>query len=401
MAGLTTAGFEVKTLPDIIADVEAQELSLISASLDVQPSALMGVINGIYCQALYELWQLAGELYNGIDPDQATGDQLSSVALITGTVREPATSTIVASCVVNVEAGFHADAGQMFAGVVGNTLNLFYSLDDVDNPAGIPADVVVDFICQDTGPVQALSDTLIVIAQPLSGWNSVTNPDDGHIGSDIETDAALRTRRQLELALGGNSTADAIKADVLQNMQPSAKPPTSVPTISVTVLFNSSDVTDANGVPPHSIEVIARAPGATTDDDQMLADLIFNDKAAGDGTHGTDHKTVTDSQGNENTVYFTRPEDTPLTVAITIVTDAAAYAGGGGEGQIKTNMALFASDFYAPGVEVYIKRLADVAFRTAGVLDWTVCTVNSGGNLPIDIRHVATLDVADITVTVA
>ncbi len=397
--GLQTSGFVVKPLADILSDIETSELALISPSLDIQPTDPIGVINGIVAGALSELWELGAALYSGMDPDTATGDQLTGLGLITGTTRLPATATVVVGCTVNVNAGFNAAPGTMFASVVGSPEHLFYSLDEVDNPTGIPADVTVDFICQDTGPIQALSGTLTVIAVPLSGWNTITNPDDGNIGNDIETDAAFRLRRQQELFAAGSSTADAIRAIIIQDMQPSSSTPTSVPTTSVTVVHNDSDATDTNGVPPHSIEVIARAPGATSGDDQLLANLIADSKAAGIGTYGTDSKIVVDSQGNSEEIFFTRPADTALTISLTITVDPLLYPSDGDD-QVALALANYADATYEPGVEVFSLRLVSAAFTVAGVEDITAFLVNGAmSNIVIDIRHVATVDTSDVTVS--
>jgi uncharacterized phage protein gp47/JayE len=397
--GLQSTGFVVKPLADILSDIETAELALISASLDIQPTSPIGVINGIVAQALADLWDLASAMYSGMDPDTATGDQLEGLSLITGTVRDPATATVVVDCTVNVNAGFNALPGTMFASVVGSPEHLFYNLEEVDNPGGVPADETVSFICEDTGPIQALSGTLTVIAVPLAGWNSVTNPDDGNIGSDIESDSHLRLKRQEELTLGGNTTAEAIRADVIAQMQPTATPPTSVPTTACTVLYNDTNLLDANNLAPHTIEVIARSPGATADDDTLLAQLILNDKAAGDGTQGTSVVVVTDSQGNDQNIKFTRPTDTPLTVVITVLTDPTQPAVD--EDTVKQALTDYADATFQPGLDVFILHLASQVFNVPGVIDYSAYTVNGGtSNISIDVRHVATLDSSDITVTI-
>jgi hypothetical protein len=412
MSGLTPTGFVVKTLPEIIDDINAAELALISPSLDVQPTAIIGIVNGIYAAAIYDLWLLVGAMYNGMDADQAVGDQLDGLALLTGTLRQPATATVVEGVQVVVAAGFSALAGTMYASVTGNTANLFFNLEDVNNPSGIPATITIDFLCQDTGPVQALANTLTVIAQPLSGWTSITNPDDGFVGQPIQNDSQLRATREEELSSAGNSTADAIASAVLLKMQPSALLPTTAATLSVTVLNNDTEVTDANGVPPHSIEVIARAEGATSGDDQLLCNLIQLEKAAGDGTYSGNntYKLVTDSQGNVNKIYYTRPTDVALAVVVTVVVDEGLWPGDvAGKAAIALAMANYAEGnpatgelaAYKPGTTVYYKRLADQAFQVPGVVDWTSMTVNGfAANLFVDVRHVATLSTGGVTITV-
>jgi hypothetical protein len=415
MAGLTPTGFDIKTVDQIIDDIQTVELALISPSLDLQPTALIGVINGIFGAALAEVWLLAGALYNGVNPDEASDDQLTSLALIVGTVRQAATQTQVIGVVVNVDAGFSALAGTMFATVVGNTVNLFTNKTDVTNPGFVPANVIVDFEAVDTGPIQALAGTLTVIAQPLAGWNTVTNPTDGVIGSPIESDADLRIRRELELEAVGSTTADAIRSDVLRLMQP---PTTTSATTGVTVLFNDTDVVDANGLLPHSIEVISDQPGATAADDEALAQLILEDKAAGINTNGTSFEIVQDSRGNSETIRFTRPGTITIYIDMTVLVNPALFPIDGVV-QIKASLVAFANEVWQPGADVFALHTKAQAFGgqvisgtieltppIPGVLDVTVFKIDTiaipvnTGNIVIAIRDKAVLSTGNIAVTV-
>jgi hypothetical protein len=410
MAGLTGAGFDIKTRDAILSDMEGKQLAGISPSLDLQPTDPIGQINGIVADEAFALWQVGLALYDGMDPDEAVDDQLTGLALITGTVRAPSTKTQVIAVDVNVDTGTYP-AGTMFASVQGtNNVSLFVNKSDVVN-AGATTTIDADFEAVNAGPVQCLAGTLTVIAQPLSGWNSVTNPADGVIGSNIETDSALRIRREEELSAAGATTASAIKADVLIQMQP---PTTTAVTASCTVLYNDSDATDSDGLPAHSVEVIARSVGATSGDDTLLATLILNQKAAGIGTYsgnGT-YKDVTDSQENVERVYYTRPTDVPLTVVITVLIDSRFYPSNGDD-LVKAALVLYANGpngfdgEYQPGVDVYLNSLKSSVFvipalpgsGVEGVVDVTAFTVNAGtSTIPISVREVATLSTGDITV---
>lgn len=399
--GLTPAGFNIKPVAEILSDINSSQLANISPTLDVQPTALMGILNGEVAGMAAQGWELAGALYNGMDPDNAADDQLASLALITGTVKRPAESTVVTSVVVGVDQGFVADPGTMFAHMIGDAVHLAYNLDGVDNSAGPPGptNFVINFIFQDPGPIQCVANALQEIAQPLTGWNSVLNLSDGHIGKNIEADADLRIRRQQELELAGSGTADAIRADVLEKMQ---KPATSVGTSTVTVLYNNTDVPDLNGVPPHSVEVIADSPGATPDDDMALAKLIFSDKCAGDGTNGTFRVDVPDSQGNLTAIYFTRPLLVDLYVTAVIVTDSRFPTGGN---TLVKNALAAAVDKFVPGQEAWAKELAAAMFAVPGVNDYTTFFIGiapapvSGANIASDIRKKFKLDQANIVIT--
>lgn len=409
--GLTSTGFNPKPLDQIISDMEQIELAEISPSLNVQPEEPIGVLNGIMAQAIAELWQLAAALYNGMDPDQATQDQLTALALITGTSRLGATQTQVIGCTVNIAASFVTAApGTVFASVVNNPSAIFMNKETITYPGGGGnQNVTVDFEAVLPGPTQCLAGTLTTMAQPLTGWNSITNPTDGVIGTNGESDADLRARREQELSNTGATTADAIKADVLKQL---VSPTTTSDTTGCTVLYNDSDVVDANGLPPHSIEVIALQPGNTSDDDQALADLILKSKAAGIQTYSgnSTSKVVIDGQGNSETVFYTRPTATTIYVAITVVTDPKITVNAA---QIQAALVNYAAGIpgviagkYQPGVEVFALALEAQAFTVPGVLDISAFAVGTApgptlhANIPINVRHQAVLSTGNIAVTI-
>lgn len=397
--GLTAEGFDIKFLNEILSDMEGVQLQLISPNLDVQPTALIGVLNGIMAQALSELWELAGALYNGMDRDQAEGDQLAALALLVGTLREEATATQVEGGTCNLDAGFSAPAGTMFASISGGDPDvLFTNKELMENTGGTPDDIVGDWEAVEPGATQCLAGTLTVISVPRTGWNSITNPDDGTIGQPIQTDPGLRLLTEQEITAAGSATAAAIKADVLQDLPD---------TISCTVLHNDGTVTDSNGVPPQHVEVIAYLPGNTPDDDQALAEVLFDSKAAGIGTYsgsGTSKTVTDDASGIDQTVYYTRPTTVPIYVVMTVERNVATFPADG-EDQIKAAMVLFAQSEYEPGARVTALKLRDVGFDIAGVTDVPVFQLGIApapvgtANLAMTIRQIATLSSANIGIT--
>lgn len=404
--GLTPAGFNQKPRDVILDEINNDQLRDIDPALDVQPTDPIGVVNGIVADAAAQNWEVLAELYDGMDPDVAQDDQLDGIALITGTQRHDAEPTVV-TATVNVDAGFHADPFTMIANIVGRADLLFYNKEAVDNPGGTPVDIDTVFQAVDPGPTQALAGTLTQINAPLSGWNSITNAADGTIGSPIETNAKLRARREAELTLGGSGTASAIRADILERLPK---------TTACRVLHNEGDLTDADGLPPHSVEAIARLPGATADDDVALCQLLLEEVSAGINTYsgnGTS-KVVRDSEGNEEQIFYTRPTDVPLYIEITVTVDPAKFPTDG-VAQVKQALVDFAADNYDPGDDVYVKRLADSVFQrvlsgsvsgVAGVLDWTTFKIDTSNpptntaNFPIGIRQIAALSTSRIAVTV-
>lgn len=410
--GLTDQGFNIKPLDQILNDINTKQQQGISPTLNVSPSAIMGIANGIVAQAAYDNWQMAQALYAGMDRDVATGDQLTSLALLTGTRREDATATTV-NATVNVDNGFSAAAGTMFASVEGQPNNVFTNVVAVSNTSGSAANVAGEFKAVNAGPTPCYAGTLIVISQPLTGWNSITNAADGTPGQAVQTDASLRIASESELSTGGSTTAAALRDNVLADMQPDSSTPTTTATISCTVLYNDTPTTDANNVPPNSVEVIAYQPGYTLADNNLLAALILSTKAAGIATYGLTSATILDSQGNSETIRFTRPSELALYIALTVKTDPTKFPSNGAT-LIKDLLVAYGNSEYAPGASVYVKALQGVLFPNpndpaagvAGILDVTAFAIDTisvpvnTANIAISLRQVAKLDTARITVTV-
>lgn len=434
---LLPAGIEIDTLAEIITEFEQAELAGIASTLDLVAPDPIAVLNGVVGERISALEELAAEMYSGMQPDNATGDQLEGVCLITGTTRQPASKTVV-DCSITVDAAFSALAGTMFASVNGVPDLLYTNVDDFSTGAA-GTTTGVTFACVNTGPNAVNASTLTVISSPLTHWTAITNPSDGISGKSIETDAALRLDREAELALGGSTNAAAIAADILKFIQP-AQSPLTIPgiatgagigenpftitasTISVTALQNVTDVTDANGLPPHSIEVIAYNGGATdAEGTNALCALIMADKAAGIQTYCGNvvqtFKTITDDQGISEDIYYTRPTAVPTDITVTVkqrsghtvtedeVRDAimAYVAGTLADGTLLSGYEAH----WTPGATAYQSSIVGAIFAydipgVANVTSVVLSAANVGNDIVPTIREIVTVTdpSTDITVTI-
>ncbi len=395
-AGLTADGYFAKTTDEFLDDINDSQKASINAGLNLSSATPLGQINGIIAAKLGELSDQMRAVYSAFYPSSASARSLDNVCSITGTKRNAASKSILSLVTVNIDDGFSAAPGEMVAAVAGDPVRRFVNKDVVENTSGMTNDFSVNFEAEVAGAVECLSGQLTSIAEPLSGWNSVINPTDAVVGDEIDTDSQLRIRREQELA-GGSTTADGIRTDVLQNED-----------LGVTfcrVLSNDTDATDSNGLPPHSVEVIARGPDApTSEDDQALADQIWESKAGGVQAFGTDSKTVTDDQGNEYDVGFTRPTIVPVYLEIDITIDATKYPEDGDD-QLAEALVDFGDENYQPGDDPIAERLKSVAFSIPGIIDvpelrlgFTVSPVGTT-NLTVAIREIAELDSSRILVT--
>jgi uncharacterized phage protein gp47/JayE len=394
VAGLTPQGFEAKPLDQIKSEIEADERGLISPTINTSTDSVVGQLNGIFSTQLRQTWELLQALYEAVFTDSAEDYALTLRAALTGTLRRPATFSRVET-VVNVNPGTYP-AGTLIASVLGSPDDKFTNESDVENPGMVAANVTTIFVAIESGPVRANAGTLTVIAQAVTGWNSVNNPADANLGALQEGDAALRLRREAELRALGSTNVDAIRADLLRDVEG---------VIGVGILENDTNTTDVNGVPGHSIECLVHGPlPPSAADDQAVAEKVWGSKAAGIGTYGTTTKTVTDSQGIDHEVRFTRPTELDAYADFTLVVDADTFAG---IVAVKEAVAAVAEGL-GPGERLDWRRVVGVPYSVPGVVQVTAfgLSTNPGGpfteaDVVPTVRQIVVMETSSVTVTVA
>ena len=357
--GLTDEGFVAKTLQDIEASFVEQQRANIDPAIDTSQFGLIGQLNGIMASDLAELWELGEALYDAMDPDQASGDAQDQLYSLTNSLREPATPSRVV-CTVVLAPGITIAPLTAVASVAGNARARFTNTTAMANPGVVEAAFEVPFQALETGPIAANAGTLTQRDTLITGWVSVTNALDAELGTDIESDAAYRARRQDELAAQGGGTVADIRADLLQ-----------LPTvIAVSVLENVTDTVDAEGLPGHSFEAVVRSQiGAA--DDAAIALSIWSNKPAGIEAHGAIDVVITDSEGVAHTIGFSRPSAVPVYVALRLTVIGAEYLG---DAAMKDAIAASAETVGSPGYldvgdTVYAGRFVTVAMQQPGVLN--------------------------------
>lgn len=236
-------------------------------------------------------------------------------------------------------------------------------------------------------------------ANALLGFSTVQvkgfNSADVVLGRDIETDFDFRRRREDLLKVTGKATVDAIRAAVLN-----------VDDVDESFVFeNVTNVTDANGVPPHSFETVIRGPLA---DDTEVAQAIFDTKSAGIQAFGDTIEAIIDAQGFSHSIGFSRADEIPIFIIITVVTNTDPKLGAvypvDGDAQVEAALAARGN---ALGIsrDVIAEIIKCEAFQVDGVVDVTVFFIDDAPapavdvNIPISSREIATFDTADIAVT--
>jgi hypothetical protein len=160
---------------------------------------------------------------------------------------------------------------------------------------------------------------------------------------------------------------------------------------------NVTDALDANGLPPHSFEIVlfdGITPAADNDD---IAQAIWDTKAGGIRSFGSASGTATDIAGSR-IVNFTRVTIRPIYVEFDLDIASVGYAG---EDAVKAAVAAFP---VVIGQDVVIKKLESIAVDVAGVEDILATRVGlsasptNTANLAIGAREIAAFDVSRIVV---
>lgn len=421
--GVLSTGFSKKTRQDIIDEIVASINADISPNLNTTSTSILGQIIGVIAQQLSEDWDVLEDVYDSQYPDSAASASLDGVAAITGATRLAATESTVTLTATGDNAtslpvGRQARVpnGGVFQTTASATITTAtawasataYSVGDIvrnDSPENIyvctvagtsagsggptgEGTAIVDntvtwrFLGDGegyttvaaeatvTGPTVGLAYQITEIVTAVSGWLGVTNQADAVAGTNVETDAAFRVRREALLTVSGKGTVDTIRAKLLL-----------VDGVTEALVFeNTSDVTDGNGVPPHAIQCVVL--GGT---DADVAQAIFDDKPAGIATYGTDiSEVVVDTQGTNHTILADRADPIEMFIAITVITDGNYPA----DGDTQVAAALKAlGDTLQIGDDVIYNQFLGETLTTAG-----------GVSGVVDVQSMA-LDKRPVTVT--
>lgn len=295
--GLSLTGFKRKRLDQLLIDLNDEMRVIFGDNLNLDPQSPDGQVNGAVAESQANLWEIAEQSFNAFKPSVATGASLSSLVQLNGITRKEATFS-TATIDVTGTNGTLIPTGSIVS--TNDTQAQFSTDDDITIAGGVGSSTVTSIV---SGDVHAVAGTLTLIDTPITGWDTVTNGIDAIEGENQETDAELRIRRKSSIATGATAILEAMLASVLNITGVS----------SAVVLENDSNVTDGNGVPRKSFNVVARGG-----DDAELAGVIWDKKPIGILAFGTTTEVITDSQGFDHDISFSRPVDVDIYIDISI-----------------------------------------------------------------------------------
>lgn len=276
----------------------------------------------------------------------------------------------VATSLKDQLVGFGAGASVLGASVSissGSSFTSNWSTNIISDLLGSPGTLYAE----DTGPIPAPSNSLTTIITPVTGWRFVTNINAARVGTDYEGDAELRHRYVTGVYRLGAGTVPSIKANLQQDI---------VGATSVEVYENTTLVTDGEGLPAKSIEVVIEGG-----DDLTIATRVYQLKPAGISTHGNTSVELIDSGGFVSTIYISRPEQRQIWLRATITTTPEETIPGNILEVVRQAMLDYGATLDV-GENVYLQRVLASVFRaTSGVasVDLTATVTAVGDPTPL------------------
>lgn len=468
--GLTSEGFKQKRLADIIQSMNNRIADQLGVQISTEANSVFGQLIGVFSYEIADLWEQAAQVYGAMYPHTASGvslDNASALAGITPIAAEKTTvvctcygtngtqipygaqissasnSNIVFQCtdsnavisstsacdvgitLESVSAGtytvtidgtphtYTADGTETIAQVltalgsgitevVANVENDVLKLTESNQvntfSVAISADLVfehigspVTFECLETGAITPAVGDLTDIITTYAGWDAVSNNVPANTGREAESDTALRQRWNASLYTRSAGMTDSI-ASALMALNG---------VTSAYVYENDSDTTDEDGRPPHSIEAVVN--GGEADE---IGLTIWQKKAAGIDTFGSQSVSINDSQGFPHTINFNRPLVVPIYLRITVTEYPEEALPPNAQAMIVDAVINYGNTLTA-GNDVILQRFMGAIYQNVAGIGYITVTASTNGstyssnNISIDVRHVATFDASRIQVTIS
>lgn len=388
--GLTDRGFRRPTYTELLDAIEYKAREYFGANANLTVRSPLGVFLRIYAWILNMLFSTIEDVYNSRFVDTAVGTSLYNLGRAIG-LHLLGAQKASGYLMVSGAEGTIVPKGWLARNVAGVQFVVLSSGEiGSDGTVTLPAQAL---LAGPDGNAAAKTVTTIVNPGIPSGIKSVTNTAAFDGGRERETDEEYRDRYYQSVDFAGGVNADAIRAEILQNVES---------VYNVIVYENDTDDPDTQGLPPHSFEAVVYG-GLDTD----IARQIFRRKAAGIQTHGTITVQVLSQSGALHDIHFSRP--TPVNIWLRVeglAIDPAKFPTDGKEQIAKTLIAYIGGDTMGGltiGEDVYVNRLPCIVYSVSGVLDFSITLSRdgetyTGGNIAIDSREKAVTDEGKVSI---
>lgn len=229
---------------------------------------------------------------------------------------------------------------------------------------------LINFETQDYGKYKLPENSITQIVTNRTGFESCTNLIEPVLGRMRETDVELRQSYIKRISAHAARMTNSIESAILDSVQG---------VISVKCYENKTNLTDAYGRPPHSIEVVVSGGS-----DMEIAQTILEQKAGGIQTYGATKVEVPSDDSQPVEVCFNRPQPVYAWFQI-VLTPSRKEAMPPNYADLVKESLVEQCDEILPGSTLYIQELLGDIYRSVsgvGYIDVKTYSTTDSGKTP-------------------
>ena len=318
-----TNGLVTQDLGEIVDDLTAKFLDIYNLA-NIEQNSPDGQWLNILAQEKKDILDLITTYYNNLDPDRVVGIPQQILYKLNGlTINAYTYSYVYVTVLINEDVTLpglddNIDSTDGVGYTVADSNGTRWILAQTQNLS--PGSYTLSFRAADLGAVTALPNTINVMETVLKGVTSVNNTASNYItGNDGETAAQFRQRRNRAMSVPSQGFLDSIESQMLNLSDVS----------QCKVYENTTNSTDANGIPAHGVWVIVE--GGSSDE---IGNTIYNNLPPGIPMKGTQTTTITKQNGQSVTLKY----DIPQAATLYIQANIQAFDGTLDPTYIKTQL---------------------------------------------------------------
>ena len=315
LAYVDDTGYHYPDYPTVLKYLQDSYRTIYGSDVYLESDSQDGQWVAIIAAAIYDSMALGASVYNSFSPATAQKDALSRNVKINGITRRTPSYSSVDVVVIGQVGTTIVD------GVVGSVDGTKW---DLPPSVSIPSSgqITVTAVAQESGSIQAGVGTVTKIITPTRGWQTVNNPSAAAVGAPVESDAELRLRQSMSVALPSRTVFEGTLGAVYN-----------VPGVTrVNGIDNDTSVTDSNGVTANKVAIVAEGGDAVA-----IASAIAAKKGPGGGTFGSTAITVLNAYDIPTIIRFGRPSYDAITAVVGVRTLAGYTSSDGLQIQAKVS----------------------------------------------------------------
>lgn len=378
-------GLIIQTLTEILNERQNNCQSFLGDDFDISGESVVGNLQT--ADADRELSLQEGLLYlaSQLDPDQAEGIWLDYICALNNITRNQATKTKI-PIIVTGSPNLSKNANDLTV-VDENTDEYFTN----SEPFILDAEgkATVTFEATSWGAIQALPTSTYSLKTPVYGITEVKydTSKNTQVGVDVEDDLSLRTRRNSAVTYTASSILSSIKAAVMQ-----------ISDVKYINAYENDTMQIVDTLPPKSFEIVVQGG-----DENVIAQAILEKKPAGIQAYGTTTKIVTDDDGNQFQIGFTRPTEAPIDLKITFVSTSSQTDEW--KNDLRNELIKEFQSLYTVGDSIYVYNLYSILNAHEEIVNVTEFKAKKhsdstwNDSVAIGKRELATLSVDNIAIT--